>query len=138
MIIKLPIKINAAKEYAIPKPFGMNLNEYRNLHYRSLNCAKVNYTEIVRAIVLSEHGLKYPKFWMEVRLEYTLYRNDRRLCDVANVCSVVDKFACDALVKLGILPEDNYNHVVEVNYKWGGIIKEEESHVILKIIGVER
>ena len=135
MIIKLPLKINAAKQYAIPKPFGMNLNEYRNLHYRSLNCAKVNYTEIVRAIVLTEHGLNYPIF-SKVNLEYTLYRKDKRLCDVSNVCSVVDKFACDALVKLGILPEDNYNHVIEVNYKWGGIIKDEESHVILEIIEV--
>lgn len=131
MIIKLPVNIDCGK----PKLFAMNLNQYRNTNYRTLHFAKRQYCEMVRFLVLSDYGLKYPKF-NKVKLKYTLYRKTQIKCDIANVCSVVDKFACDALVKLDILPEDNYNHVIEVTYKWGGIIKDDE-YVTLEITEVE-
>ena len=135
MILKLPLTINAAKQYQAPYKFNLNLNEYRNLHHRRLNTAKFNYTNRVHDIVLGTYGVKHPTF-TKVKLLYSLYRTDKRLCDVANICSVVDKFTCDALVKLLVLPEDTYEHVVEVQYKWGGIIKE-DPHVKLAIIEVE-
>jgi len=136
MILKLPLKINAAKHYHAPKMFSMNLNQYRNTDYKSLNIAKFNYTNRVHDIVLANYGVKHPTF-TKAKLIYTLYRKDKRLCDVANICSVVDKFACDALVKLLVLPEDNYNHVVRVCYNWGGFVKGEDSYVELKIIEVK-
>lgn len=43
--------------------------------------------------------------------------------DVSNVCSVVDKFFCDALVEEGRIPDDNYDHIPEIKYIFGEVDK---------------
>lgn len=55
------------------------------------------------------------------KLVYTYYHGNRRKLDVANPCSIIDKFTCDALTECNAWPEDNIDHVQEVVYKWGGI-----------------
>jgi hypothetical protein len=40
---------------------------------------------------------------------------------VANICSVVDKFFSDALVNLGYIADDNYQHVLGVQYLFGSV-----------------
>ena len=64
-------------------------------------------------------GLVYP-----YRFTYTLFQQSGRATDVANVLSIVDKFTCDALVELGVLPDDNHKIVKEVVYRYGGVDKE--------------
>lgn len=56
-------------------------------------------------------------------IRYVLFVGTKRLCDVANVCSVVDKFFLDALVESGKLPDDNYQYVPKVTYEFGGYDK---------------
>lgn len=58
------------------------------------------------------------------QITYTLYTADRRECDTANICGLVDKFYCDTLVKHGILKNDSFKYVPKILYEYGGIAKE--------------
>ena len=110
------------------KNWILNLNNYRNAHYQTLNKAKVNF----KKTYLTEIS-KLPKFTKLQAIEYTLYRDSHRHCDVANVCSIVDKFFCDALVEAGKLPDDNYDFLKAVSYQWGGVA--DKAYVKIKLIG---
>lgn len=65
-----------------------------------------------------------PVFSGKVQITYTLYPKTKRLTDVSNVCSVVDKFFCDALVKMGKLEDDNYLFLPKVIYQFGEVDKD--------------
>ncbi|MGL5580959.1 MAG: hypothetical protein ACRDCE_08365 [Cetobacterium sp.] len=104
--------LKSAKQF-----FVLNLNQYRNTHYQSLNKAKVNFKELMK-----EQISTLPTF-NRIRITYTIYPESKRLCDVSNISSIVDKFFSDALVELGKLPDDNYLYLPEVNYRFGAIDK---------------
>lgn len=71
---------------------------------------------------MTEQVLSLPTL-ERIEIEYTLYPKTKRLCDVANILSIVDKFFCDCLVELGKLEEDNYNFVPKVSYQIGEVDK---------------
>lgn len=110
--IQVPSVVGLSKK----KNWILNLNNYRNAHYLVLNKAKVNFKELVNNEIS-----KLPKFTELSNIEYVLYRDTKRHCDVANVCSIVDKFFCDALVEAGKLPDDNYEYLKSISYRWGGV-----------------
>lgn len=112
MKITLPLSVMSGKE-----KFILNLNNYRNAHYQTLNKAKVNYKAAINV-----EGLEPVKG--SVTLTYIYYHGDRRKVDISNPCSVIDKFACDALVEYGILPDDNCDIVKRVMYVYGGVDKD--------------
>lgn len=101
------------------KRFALNLNVYRNAHYMVLSKAKVNFHSEMKPQIINMPTQDAP-----ISIEYTLFSKTKRLCDVANVCSIVDKFLCDALVTCGIICDDNYEHLTSVKYSWGGIDKD--------------
>lgn len=113
MILELPITIKIGR-----KNFALNLNIYRNTHYLTLNRMKVEFGSEVSELISTLPVFKW------VNLTYTLYPKTRRLCDVSNICSIVDKFFCDALVNQGKLEDDNYQIVRQVTYKFGQVDKE--------------
>ena len=57
----------------------------------------------------------------KLRFIYTISSANKRKFDISNVLSIVDKFACDSLVKEGFLPDDNWEHLVSVTYKFAGV-----------------
>ena len=116
MQIKLPLEVYYSKK----KKFILNLNNYRNAHYRVLATAKKLYSENLQA---SLKGIK--PFTEPVVLEYTYFAKSKRRLDVSNPCSIIDKFTCDALVKAGVLADDSYNEIDKVVYKFGGVDKSE-------------
>lgn len=59
----------------------------------------------------------------KIEIEYTLYPKTKRLCDVSNILSIVDKFFCDTLVKEGKLEDDNYTYIPKVSYQIGEVDK---------------
>jgi hypothetical protein len=83
--------------------------------------------------VIEPELMKLPSF-KSIDLTYTLYPKTKRLCDIANVCSVVDKFFCDALVNIGKLPDDNYEYLKNITYTFGSIDKD-NPRVTVKISG---
>lgn len=111
------------------KDFILNLNPYRNAHFRTLNSMKKRYKEL-----MAKQILMLPSF-KKVKLVYTLYPKDRRKCDVSNICSIHDKFFSDALVEYGKIEDDNYLYIPEIDYRFGGLDKE-NPRVEIKIIEI--
>jgi hypothetical protein len=111
MIYNSPLKVLATKL----KGWILNLNQYRNTHFRTLNTVKINYK-----LAMSEQINRSPSY-NRVACIYTVYPKDRRSFDLGNVCCIHQKFFEDALVELGKLPDDNYNYIPTVIYQFGGI-----------------
>jgi hypothetical protein len=109
-----PLKVLATKV----RHFILNLNQYRNTHYRVLNNCKINYKEVMKAQI--NHSPKFKK----VLCLYKVYAPSRRSFDLGNVCSVHEKFFEDAFVELGKLPDDNIDYIPLVIYLGCGIDKE--------------
>ena len=114
MKIDLPLEVYYTKN----KKFILNLNNYRNAHYRTLASAKKIYADNL------VDRISHPKYEEPVVLTYTYYAKSKRRLDVSNPCSIIDKFTCDALVKAGILEDDSSKQIKKVVYKYGGIEKE--------------
>lgn len=123
MEVDLPIGIKIGR-----KNYALNLNIYRNAHYQTLNKMKVEFSKVIEPELI-----KLPSF-KSIDLTYTLYPKTKRLCDIANVCSIVDKFFCDALVNIGKLPDDNYEYLKNITYTFGSIDKD-NPRVTVKISG---
>lgn len=100
-----------------PKVFSLNLNIYRNSNKFILNKAKQCYSEL-----MTEPVKNLPNF-NKIKLEYVLYTGSNRKVDIMNILSITDKFFCDVLTKLGKLPDDNYQYLDYVSFKFGGVDK---------------
>ncbi len=124
--IRVPTSVGLSSR----KIWILNLNNYRNAHYQILNKAKVNFKNAV-----SEDIHRLPEFESIDLIEYKLYRNTKRRCDVGNICSIVDKFFCDALVEAGKLPDDNFFYLRNITYSWGGLT-DSDSYVEITLKGI--
>ena len=108
------MKVLASKR----KMLRLNLNEYRNTHYRILNNAKINYKEVMKKQIEKAKRLGKALF------VYTVYPGSKRSFDIGNICCIHEKFFEDAFVELGKLEDDNANFLPLVVYMYGGIDKE--------------
>ena len=106
------------------KRIALNLNVYRNLHYMILNQSKIAFKMAIIGKLVDLPVMD------KISLEYVLYPKTKRLADISNVCAVVDKYFCDALVEAGKLPDDNYNHLASVQYRFGEVDKEHPRVVV--------
>ena len=109
-----PLKVKASKK----KDFRLNLNEYRNTYFRTLNTCKINYKQDMKSQIAI--GPNYNK----VACIYTVYPKTRRNFDLGNICCIHQKFFEDALVELGKLDDDNYSKIPLVIYRYGEIDTE--------------
>lgn len=101
------------------KDFILNLNNYRNTHYQTLNKTKVNYKELMYPQIS-----KLPKLEDKILVTYRLYPASQRRTDISNVCSIHDKYFCDALSELGKIEDDDYTHLPMVIYEFGEVDKD--------------
>ena len=104
------VKVSAKKK------FILNLNQYRNAHYRVSNKAKIEYKEFIK-----EQVLQRKRKFKKMCIVYTVYQPTRRRFDIGNVCSIHQKFFEDALVELGRLEDDRYNYIPMCVFCFGGI-----------------
>ncbi len=116
----LPRKTKAGKKYQL------NYNELRNINRFTLGDLKNKFYEDFKPAI-AKAKLHYD--WQrikgkQVRLIYTITAANKRKFDIANILSVVDKFACDCLVKEGIISEDNWQYLTSVVYDFGGVTGE--------------
>lgn len=109
--IQLPLSVQIGRDSWFP----LNLNHYRNAHYRELSAAKVSFNERVKPLV------GHLPILDRAIIAYTLFVPDARPRDVGNVCSIVDKFFCDVLVKAGKLADDNRMILPIIAFGDGGI-----------------
>ena len=123
MNVILPLKILERTRKSDGKEFWFIFN--RNAFSRVATCTfrrnaiKQNFSEQIGPLVRNLKPFKEP-----IELIYTLYRGDKRRCDLSNVCSIVDKYFSDVLVKEGVIEDDDYKHIPKVTYLFGGIDKE--------------
>jgi Holliday junction resolvase RusA-like endonuclease len=109
-----PIKIKVSSK----KYFIINLNNYRNAHYFTLNKAKQEFSSLMGDQIILIPPLN------KIKIEYIVYPQSARKLDINNIVSIVDKFLCDALVNFNVIKDDNYNVVVGISAKFGNIDKK--------------
>ena len=124
--VRLPLYVHTTKSHTPKGKVIFNLNNYRNMHHTKSNNAKKIMKEVVQALNIPYLGNG------PFRLVYTYYHGDKRKVDVANTCSIIDKFTCDAITEDGLWVDDNIDYVQEVVYKWGGV-SPRDGHCILEI-----
>lgn len=110
-MLSLPIHVPTSTR----KTFSLNLNVYRNAHFRDLHKAKLEFTAAV-----TEAVRKLPRF-RAIRLTYVLFWPNKGRVDVSNICSVVDKFFSDVLVDCGRIEDDSCLYIDEIVYRFGGV-----------------
>ena len=120
MKIILPLSVIIPRKTKADKVFILNLNVYRNTHHFTLAAAKIQWAEIVRQVTVGMVNVDSMPF----NFTYTVYPATNRRFDLANVCSIIDKFTADALIEFGIIPDDSYKIIPEINYRFGGVDKE--------------
>jgi len=113
--VKLPLYIYTTKSKTPKSKVIFNLNNYRNMFFIKNNNAKQAMKEIILDLGIRNLGVG------PFKLVYTYFHGNRRKIDVANTCSIIDKFFCDALTESDVWPDDNIDYVKDVEYKWGGI-----------------
>jgi len=121
-LLKIPIKTPGTKR----KPHPLNLNFYRNAHYRTLHKMKVDYE------ILTQNQVARLPPLQRISLHYVLFPGSFQKVDISNVLSIVDKFFTDVLVHQGIIPDDSYDHVIQVSYSFGSITKG-DPHVMVMV-----
>lgn len=99
LVLNLPLRIrNRVKTESY---FYLNMNTYRNAPFHELSDMKIKFAELVQNQIAT-----CPQFnW--VTFKYIHFPGSAREVDTNNVCSIVDKFFCDAFVKAGKLEDDN-------------------------------
>lgn len=113
-----PLYIRTAKSEK-GKKYYLNLNQYRNWHYQVSNAIKEKYCEQMKS------QLEGIKLETPIKIEFILWKGDKRIGDRANVLSVVEKFFCDALVEYGCIEDDNDEYIIEQTYRTGGVDKDD-------------
>ncbi|MDD4601504.1 MAG: hypothetical protein PHQ46_10700 [Negativicutes bacterium] len=117
MILTSPLYVDLPRKTKKDKRVYLNLNVYPNLHYQTYNQAKIAYKEELK------NQLEGLKLKTPIRLNFTLWRKDRRVGDRANVLAVVEKFFNDALKEWGCIEDDNDGFIVGETYRTGGVDK---------------
>ena len=79
--------------------FLVSQNKFRNLHFYQKNNLKKHYHKIISDMNLNKITGRY-----SVEIVYH-YKNIRS--DLSNVCSLISKFALDALQESGVVEDDN-------------------------------
>lgn len=121
MKITLPLSVVIPRKTKADKVFALNLNIYRNAHHMVLNDAKQRWKELVG---IFKNPYSHPKPEGPFHFTYTVYPGNNRAFDLANVLPIVQKFTDDALIELGVIKDDNFKIVRAIDYRFGGVDKE--------------
>ena len=127
--VRMPITVEIGVRKK--KKYYINLNIYRNKIGFLMNNVKKEYHRIAEPLIPQD--MKFNK----AKIIYTLYLPDKRKRDVGNVLSMVDKYFCDSLVTLGVLEDDNYMHIEEIDFRLGGFDPKERGYVDIIVQEVE-
>ena len=107
----------------------LSLNVFIHLHPFAKGKCKDDYYEVVKEFVRS-----LPKY-KKITPSYTICFNNKRKKDLDNYTFPMHKFLMDALVKGGVIVDDDYDYVPKITTKFGGIDKD--SYVVVEIKGEE-
>ena len=109
-----PIYLYLSRKRPKDKKIALNINWYRNAHYRQSNEAKIQYRQMMAPQIQ-----RLPKFKnLPIHVHYTLF--PARKCDGMNLISVIDKFFADALICYSNIPDDNLKFYSSGSWEMGG------------------
>lgn len=111
-IIDSPLEIKLSAK----KKFILNLNNYRNMYFRTLNNSKIAYKKAMEEQILDQIPVPLTK----IAIQYKVFKGDRRRFDIGNVASVHQKYFEDAIVELGRLPDDRHENLPITFFSFGG------------------
>ena len=143
--LEVPTFVMLPKKTKADEKIILNFNTYRNMNRFKLGHVKNAFYYQFKA----EMDRVWPAFNRMFRsaayksitpldpilfkLTYTITAANERKFDIANMLSIIDKFACDCLVKDGFMEDDNWAHLTEVVYKFGGLAKERTCKLEIEI-----
>lgn len=90
--------------------------------------AKEKYKDLIVPLIEFLPPLK------QISLKYYLFVSNKRIIDVNNILTIVDKFFIDPLVESGKIEDDNYKFINESLFKFGGLDMEAEDHYVFVTI----
>ncbi|MFA5340284.1 MAG: hypothetical protein WC332_00765 [Clostridia bacterium] len=122
MKIILPLSVTIPRKTKEDRIWILNLNNYRNTHHMTLNQSKVLWKEIVNQAIPSIPIIERPE--APFLFTYTIYASSNRKFDLANVCSIIQKFTDDALIDFGVISDDSYKVIPAIDYRFGGVDKD--------------
>lgn len=97
----LPTSVILPRKTKDDKKIQLNMNVYRNLNHFTNNQIKQEFRPIKIEIFRAE----------KIRISYFVEKRTKRIFDTRNITDVVDKYFLDWLVKMKMIPDDNFNHV---------------------------
>ena len=112
-ILESPLYINLSRT----KKFILNLNNYRNMYFRTLNNSKIAYKATMKDQILDQIPVPMTK----IAIQYRVYKGDKRRFDVGNIASIHQKYFEDAIVELGRLPDDRHENIPITFNTFGGV-----------------
>ena len=126
----MPLTIETGKNKIKKHSIGMNW--YRNVHFQVSNQVKKKYHELVN------HQLKDYRFknFQKIELYFIYYKGSNRKSDRSNFCSIHEKFFCDAIVQMGLIPDDNDNHIESTHY-FGDVVDKNNPRMEIEIHVIE-
>ena len=120
--IELPMSIILPRKTKKDREVKLNLNVYRNLHYHINNSIKKKFKE--KILYKLESQLNSP-----IYLIYVV--RVKRMKDLRNITTVIDKFFCDALVEAGCIDNDKACDIPVVTDVYDDSIKEDKCFVYI-------
>jgi len=108
------------------KRHSLNLNTYRNSHYQLTNKLKRQFKDIVTDDVLDLPVMD------KIKIHYKIHYENLRKYDIDNIMSIISKFFQDSLTELGRIPDDNFEHIVQITGTVGEVSKN-DAHVEVRI-----
>lgn len=119
MKLTLPLTVTLPRKTKKDKVVSLSLNWYRNAQFFENNAVKAKYKELVGWALVSAGTAAR----MDPPVAFSYRYFFKRKSDVGNFHAVVEKFFLDALVEMGLLPEDNCEVVTGGEYEFAGYDK---------------
>jgi len=127
MKAKLPLPTYTKGRGDKKKTNLLSLNVYIHLHPFAKGKCKEEYYQVVEEFVTS-----LPKY-KTITPQYKIYFKNKRKKDLDNYTFPMHKFLMDAIVKAGVITDDDYDYVPKIVTEFGGI--KDDNYVEVKITG---
>ena len=115
----LPLEVYIPRKSKADQCVRLNKNVERNLHYAVYNEAKQIFSDLLVKQCKGKVITEFPQIAIfHIYAKKSAKGNAKgRLVDVDNY-SILPKFALDALVKHGVMPDENFNYISQVTIRF--------------------
>ena len=127
VVITCPLSVMLPRKTMPDRKYIINKNNERNWHFIVSNKIKQAYKETLR------EQLEGLTFAHPIKLKLVYSKASNRRSDRTNVLSQHEKFAADAMVEFGCIPDDNDDVILSSHYS-GGTLDRENPRVEIRVV----